>query len=202
MNPIAKIGIGVTTVAGASGLSYGVYHNITTSTYSKSLEGTLLNTEGETHKTNWEARLVSLKVATKDTLINSLQSVKEKQNPVVAWTDLRDWCKGIIDNSNKGGKELQNIENYCTFSIKEKLTNPISEIPSGNGDNQWAVGHTKLQGIDDKKLDSVLKTTKDKIKGAEANAAVKGWCTSVFSKPFKGEKDQTFENASKVCVTG
>ncbi|OAL09901.1 hypothetical protein A6V39_03250 [Candidatus Mycoplasma haematobovis] len=198
MNLLTKVGLGVGSLASVGGLGYGIYHNITTSTYSKLFKDTLLTTTSETHKTNWEARLVSLKVADKNTLVDELGALKDK-NTNATWIELRDWCNSNINNvvNKEDSKEYQNIQNYCTFSIKEQITNAIDE----GKDEKWEVALQNLKKINENtELDQELITAKGKELNSGGKEAVKDWCSKAYKKPYKGPKDQDFKNALRICV--
>ncbi|OAL09830.1 hypothetical protein A6V39_05225 [Candidatus Mycoplasma haematobovis] len=209
MSTLVKAGLGIGTIAGVSGLGYGIYSSanskpevssekIEAISYATALNGTLLSTNENENQTEWTARLGTLTSAEPNTLVDSLKQVKAKQDPSVTWKDLQKWCKDIIGNTKQEGNEFQNIQRYCTFSIKEKLKNIITE-ENNNSDNEWAVGHTALKNVPNEELDSELQTAKSQT-DATANTSIKTWCNKAFANPYKGEKDQEFKNASKICV--
>ncbi|OAL09819.1 hypothetical protein A6V39_05170 [Candidatus Mycoplasma haematobovis] len=203
MSTLAKVGIGLGAVSGMGGVGYGIYSVFRTLTYAEILSGTLLSTKDNEDKDKWTKRLESLKQANNDTLTTELKAIKDKSQPsATTWDELRDWCKKNINNQSKGekDKEFQGIQNYCTFSIKEKITNSVDEGTGGSDDSKWAVGHGKLQKIDDSELDSDLVVAKGKKNGA-GNTAVKEWCVKAYKKPYKGKDDKDYKNASRVCVS-
>ncbi|OAL09812.1 hypothetical protein A6V39_05135 [Candidatus Mycoplasma haematobovis] len=200
MNPLAKGGIAIGTIAGISGIGYGVFHNLNSSTYADLLKGILLGTNDKEDQDKWEKRLATLKKAKDNELINELKTIKAKKSTQkeATWNELRDWCKKNINNQSKGEKdiEFQNIQSYCTFSNKEKLT---KSIDASAANDQWKKGHDKLQSISKDKLVPALHTIKEQASGNSANEAVKGWCSGIYDRPYKGEKDLEYKNASEIC---
>lgn len=198
VNPLLKSTLIFGTLVGVSGAGYTTYTILRTPTYAKVFSGTLLTTTDDSHINNWKTRLATLKTSSE--LVEKLISLKTKQGDDV-WKELRDWCKDIIDNSSKGeeDKEFLNIQNYCTFSVKEKLgNNVIGESTTDGADSKWEKAKTKLDNIPESDLDEELRKVKS---GSEPKTTIKTWCTETYKKPYKGDNDKDFKNASKICVT-
>ncbi|OAL09821.1 hypothetical protein A6V39_05180 [Candidatus Mycoplasma haematobovis] len=213
MHILVKSGLGIGTIAGVSGLGYGIYSNVQskpevheekteTPSYAEKLSGTLLSVEDGQNSTEWGKRLEKLKVAREEDLVESLKLIKGKKSPSEATQkDVQNWCKDNIKNPSKDekNKEFLNIQSYCVFSIKEKISNAVNESED-EGSEKWKKGHDVLLTINDEnQLDEKLKEAKKK-KDAEAKKAIKEWCTAEYQKPYKGEKDQGFINAKKLCI--
>ncbi|OAL09919.1 hypothetical protein A6V39_03340 [Candidatus Mycoplasma haematobovis] len=199
---LPKVGLGLGIATGIFGIIYGTYYsNITTQYYSEIFKEALLDAEGTANQKQWEARTTSLKSAPTNTLA---ESILLDINPAIAeWTELRDWCKLNIKNTNTGeeSKEYKNIRDYCTFSIKDKLENAIDENKSDN-DVEWAKVHNALKAIkNNDELDAELIKAREKDVNNEGGKTIKEWCTKAYKKPYTNKKDKVFNIALRICVT-
>ncbi|CBY92540.1 hypothetical protein HF1_05320 [Mycoplasma haemofelis str. Langford 1] len=193
----------VTALAGGSAAGgYALYSHFSGSSFSEALKGTLLSLEGEEDKSRWEKRLTKLK-GNKDSLVDSLKAVANKNNLDATWSDVQAWCKDNLKEkvSKDNQKLFDNVQLYCTFNIGDKLSNKI-DPNTGDSDNKWKKVFEKLGQADSSKLDQALVEIKSKNNqsGDAGNKAIKQWCTTVYESPFKLPKDKSFEYAESYCV--
>ncbi|AEG72917.1 hypothetical protein MHF_0645 [Mycoplasma haemofelis Ohio2] len=162
---------------------------------SKVLEKSLMSFTDSGLSSNWEARKTKLGKAQDSDLIPSLKRVKGKSGHTA--DDVKQWCKenvgGFVDDED--GRKFKNVSDYCTFNIKDKLTNAIS-----NGD--WNAAKEKIKKAADPLSPdmSAIKTELNKTQGGNDNA-LKEWCEKSYDKMFIGEQDQSFKDASSYCVS-
>ncbi|AEG72911.1 hypothetical protein MHF_0639 [Mycoplasma haemofelis Ohio2] len=161
---------------------------------SKSLELSLMGFEDESLSSKWDERKTKLSSSEDSSLIPSLKAIKDKGDKT--GEDIKNWCKenvvGFVEDD--GGKKLQNVSDYCTFNIKDKISGTLV-----NG--VWGTANDKLKKVGSGLSEEMKKVKGDLEKLNEDNNALKNWCESTYKKMFLGDEDQAFKDASIYCVS-
>ncbi|AEG72901.1 hypothetical protein MHF_0629 [Mycoplasma haemofelis Ohio2] len=194
---LALGGAGLAGAGAAGGLALGTdlfsSKSDPKSVISKVLEKSLIPL-GEDHSSKWNDRKTKLESAESGSLIPSLEAIKTKENR--SGEDIKNWCKDNVGGfvEDDGGKKFKNVSNYCTFNIKDKLTNPVS-------DSNWTTVNDKLKGIESGLSPAMEKVKSELNKGGGDANALKSWCESTYTKMFIGSDDASFKDASSHCTS-
>ncbi|AEG73715.1 hypothetical protein MHF_1481 [Mycoplasma haemofelis Ohio2] len=201
MNSIAKVASSLVGCGSAGAAGFGLYQYLNRHiSLAEKLRGTLLSTEA--NSTEWSARLSSLK-GSNGNLVPELKEIKNKDSAAKE-EDLKKWCSDSLKSkfSHKEDLLFQNVQKYCTYSIKEKLgSGNIIEDSTQDTDNKLSTLFSKLSSADESKISKFFKTIKDTSGTDNAGSkALKAKCKEAYSYPFKGEDDLKFQNVKEFCI--
>ncbi|CBY92742.1 hypothetical protein HF1_07340 [Mycoplasma haemofelis str. Langford 1] len=157
----------------------------------------------DTFKDKFEGRLVTAKASDKkwQTRFKKLQEAKAKKPqesgiPEVSKAEeLQKWCQDASIAAFDTSKEKV-FEDYCVLINEEQASKKL--IQKGNG---WKDANERLSKAKDSDISEELKKVRDKVKtDLEESKELENWCTSKYSSPFKGKKDQEFIYLGTYCT--
>lgn len=154
-----------------------------------------------------DSKLQGTKVAGTEDWTKKINAVKTKLEALVddlakltTAKELEEWCKYNYNAHLKDENDLRfnNVQSYCIYNNKDKLTKPIGEK------EEWTKANQSLKDkAPDTDLSPEMKEIKAKLSAAEKqdNDALKNWCLDYYKQVWKDSKSKDFKEANEYCVT-
>ncbi|AEG73076.1 hypothetical protein MHF_0812 [Mycoplasma haemofelis Ohio2] len=155
----------------------------------------------DTFKDKFEGRLVTAKASdkkwqTRFTKLTSDEAKNLQGLPEVSKAEeLQKWCQDASIAAFDKSKEKV-FEDYCVLINEEQASKKL--IQKGK---DWKDANERLSKAKDSDISDELKKVRDKVKtDLEKSKELENWCTSKYSSPFKGKKDQEFIYLGTYCT--
>ncbi|AEG72491.1 hypothetical protein MHF_0192 [Mycoplasma haemofelis Ohio2] len=216
MTPASKIALGFSGLAGGSGMGVGGLYLSSKEDILSKVKDDVLGTETE-FNSSWKSQFKKLSTENrkipKD--LEKLKSITEENQQISA---IKGWCSSVYTTtyksifSSKKEELLDVVRKYCIQSLKEKLTDSITEsskvlsVTDETDKQEFINNYKKLKdhnSTQDGKLDSTLSAfdaTKAESESQTKWSSLRDWCKESLTKSFKGESDDLFKTSKKFCV--